>query len=150
MLNTVSIGDIGESIAVAKFTQKGYIVSKPISNNARYDLILEIDNKLYKVQVKTTNSIKDGKMNFSMKTTNYTQGNWKSVAYDAKDVDLFFLYCIENDWCGLFIVTDEHIQQSISIRIAPPNNNQRKNIQLMEDFEFDTQFAKFIEQVEEN
>jgi Holliday junction resolvase-like predicted endonuclease len=66
-MNTVSIGDIGESLAIAKFTKEGLTVSKPLSNNAKYDLIVEFNNKLYKVQVKTTNSIKEGKMTFATK-----------------------------------------------------------------------------------
>ena len=41
MLNTVSIGDLGESYAIMKFTQVQTIVSKPLTNNARYDLIIE-------------------------------------------------------------------------------------------------------------
>ena len=71
MLNTVSIGDIGESIALTYFLKNNCIVSKPVSNNARYDFIVEIKEKLYKVQVKTTEHIKDGKMEFATKTTNY-------------------------------------------------------------------------------
>ena len=64
MLNTVSIGDIGESVGIAEFVKAGFAVSKPLTNNARYDLIVDIKNKLYKVQVKSTQSIVDGKMLF--------------------------------------------------------------------------------------
>lgn len=74
-MNTVSVGDLGEVMAITKFTQADCIVSKPFSNNARYDLIVEINNKLYRVQVKTTTSIKDAAaMVFSTKTTNYVKG----------------------------------------------------------------------------
>jgi hypothetical protein len=40
-MNTNQIGDIGEAIAIAEFTKAGAIVSKPLSDNARYDLIIE-------------------------------------------------------------------------------------------------------------
>ena len=49
MLNTVSVGDIGESVAIMNFIKNDFIVSKPLSNNARYDLIIEKNNILYKV-----------------------------------------------------------------------------------------------------
>ena len=88
MLNTVSIGDLGESYAIMKFTQAQTIVSKPLTNNARYDLIVECNNRLYRVQVKTTGAIKDGKMEFATKTTNYTKGNWKSTSYTADEIDV--------------------------------------------------------------
>ena len=94
MLNTVSIGDLGESYAIMKFTQAQAVVSKPLTNNARYDLIIEYNNKLYRIQVKTTGAIKDGKMEFATKTTNYTKGNWKSTAYTIDEIDVFFLLSV--------------------------------------------------------
>lgn len=141
MLNTVTIGDIGEAQAIALFTKKQIPVSKPLTNNVRYDLIIEKDNKLYRVQVKSTANIKDGKMEFATKTTNYTKGTWSSNHYSKNEVDLFFLYCLENDWCGLFISDNEDIPTTLFIRTMPPKNNQKVGIRLMEDYSFDKQFA---------
>ena len=141
MLNTVTIGDIGEAQAIALFTKKQIPVSKPLTNNVRYDLIIEKDNKLYRVQVKSTANIKDGKMEFATKTTNYTKGTWSSNHYSKNEVDIFFLYCLENDWCGLFIPDNEDIPTTLFIRTIPPKNNQKVGIRLMEDYSFDKQFA---------
>lgn len=141
MLNTVTIGDIGEAQAIALFTKKQIPVSKPLTNNVRYDLIIEKDNKLYRVQVKSTANIKDGKMEFATKTTNYTKGTWSTNHYSKNEVDLFFLYCLENDWCGLFIPDNEDIPTTLFIRTVPPKNNQKVGIRLMEDYSFDKQFA---------
>lgn len=141
MLNTVSIGDLGESYAIMKFTQAQTIVSKPLTNNARYDLIIEHNGKLYRAQVKTTGAIKDGKMEFATKTTNYSKGNWKSNSYTHDEIDLFFLYCAENNWCGLYIPEDGTIPQSLTIRLEPSKNNQRVGIRLAEDYTFEKQFG---------
>ena len=141
MLNTISIGDLGESYAIMKFTQAQAIVSKPLTNNARYDLIIEHNGKLYRTQVKTTGAIKDGKMEFATKTTNYSKGNWKSNSYTHDEIDLFFLYCAENNWCGLYIPEDETIPQSLTVRLEPPKNNQRVGIRLAEDYSFEKQFG---------
>lgn len=141
MLNTVSLGDLGESYAIMKFTQAQAIVSKPLTNNARYDLIIEKNSKLYRVQVKTTNAIKDGKMEFATKTTNYSKGGWKSNAYTHNEVDLFFLYCVENNWCGLYIPTEQEIPQTLTIRLDPPKNNQKIGIRLANDYNFETQYG---------
>ena len=140
MLNTVSIGDIGEAQAIALFTKNQIPVSKPLTNNVRYDLIIEKNNKLYRVQVKSTANIKDGKMEFATKTTNYTKGSWSSNHYSKNEVDIFFLYCLENEWCGLFI-PEEEIPTSLYIRTIPQKNNQKVGIRLMEDYSFDKQLA---------
>ena len=105
MSESVFIGDIGEQIAICMFVKSGFTVSKPITNNSRYDLIVDINNKSYKVQVKTTENIKNNIMSFATKTTNYTKGKWKSKSYKIDDIDFFFLYCMENNWCGLYIYT---------------------------------------------
>ena len=142
-MNTTSIGDIGESLAIAKFTKEGLTVSKPLSNDARYDLIVEINNGLYRVQVKSTNSIKDGKMVFATKTTNYTKGSWASNAYNPSDIDIFFLYCLENDWCGLYFVNEAtSIPVELNIRLIPAKNGQKVGIRLAEDYVFEKQINK--------
>ena len=139
-MNTVMIGDIGEGLAIASFTKAGFIVSKPLSNNASYDLIVEYNNRLYKVQVKTTNSEKDGKMVFATKTTNYTRGNWASNSYSKNEVDMFFLYCVENDWCGIYLADEsETIPVELNIRIVPPKNGQKIGIRFAENYSFEKQ-----------
>ena len=149
MLNTVSIGDLGESYAIMQFTQVQAIVSKPLTNNARYDLIIELNHRLYRIQVKTTNAVKDGKMEFATKTTNYTKGSWKSSSYSHNEVDLFFLYCAENNWCGLYIPTEDVIPQTITIRLKPPKNNQKIGIKLAEEYSFAKQFGALAQMVEQ-
>lgn len=143
MSKTVSIGDCGESVAIMKFTLNDCIVSKPLSDNARYDLIIEHNNKLYRVQVKTTAQIKDEtKMVFATKTTNYTKGNWQSIGYTNQEVDIFFLYCIENNWCGLYVgEEDGSFKQEITIRLTPTKSNQVKGTRLADDYCFEKQFA---------
>lgn len=142
-MNTANIGDLGESVAIMKFTQMGCIVSKPLTNNARYDLIVEYNNKLYKVQVKTTQAIKENvKMEFSIKTTNYSQGSWKSTGYTNNEIDLFFLYCIENNWCGLYTNENGEFQKNLTLRLVAPKNNQTKGIRLAEDYQFDNKFGE--------
>ena len=141
-MNTVSIGDIGESFAIAKFTRKNFIVSKPLSNNARYDLIVEINGKLYKVQVKSTNSIKNGKMSFATKTTNYNKGSWASIAYSPEEIDLFFLYCLSNNWCGLYFPDkSSNVPVELNLRVDLPRNGQKTGIKFAKDFEFEKQIA---------
>lgn len=144
-MNTVNIGDIGEAIAIAQFTKAGFIISKPLSNNARYDFIVEYNNKLYKIQVKTTSSIKEGVMVFATKTTNYTKGNWASKKYDKDSIDAFFLYCQENSWSGLYFGENSgEFNQSLNIRLAPTKVNRTKGIKFAEDYSFEKQLSNFI------
>lgn len=55
-MNSKDIGNLGEHLAILEFLKRGIVVSRPLGDNSRYDLVLEILGILYTCQVKTTNS----------------------------------------------------------------------------------------------
>ena len=66
-------GDAGLGQAIAYFTAKGYDVALPLTDSADWDMIVEIDNSLKRVQVKTSSQLKNnGVMLFN---ANVTGGN---------------------------------------------------------------------------
>jgi len=52
--NSKKQGDIGLGNAIAFFTSKGYTVSLPLTDSQDYDLIVDVNGTLNRVQVKTT------------------------------------------------------------------------------------------------
>lgn len=52
MRTTQRKGDIAVSRAIASFTKMGYDVSLPLTESASYDLIVDVNGKLKKVQVR--------------------------------------------------------------------------------------------------
>lgn len=60
------IGDIGENSIIAKLlTYEQLVISRPVTDNEPYDIIVDCNNKLYRVQIKTTEFVKDGKCNLA-------------------------------------------------------------------------------------
>lgn len=53
-INSKKQGDIGMCYAIAYFSKMGYTVNIPITDSQDYDLIIDREGKLLKVQVKTT------------------------------------------------------------------------------------------------
>ena len=49
-----NIGNSSLGLAISYFTCHGYVVSIPLNDTQDYDLIVEKDSKLYKIQVKGT------------------------------------------------------------------------------------------------
>ena len=143
MENTKKVGNLTELQCATRLYELGCAVSIPFGNSEKYDLIIDWNNKLYKVQVKTTKSIKNNIMSFATKTTNYTKGKWKSKSYKIDDVDFFFLYCMENDWCGLYVPKGK-INTDITIRLEKPKNNQKKGIHLADDYSFEKQILLLL------
>lgn len=52
--NTTDRGSVGEARAIYEFVRRGWVVSTPINDKAKYDLIVDDGVSLRKVQVKTT------------------------------------------------------------------------------------------------
>lgn len=56
--NSKKQGDAGLGQAIAYFTMKGYDVALPLTDSADWDLIVEMDTGLKRVQVKTSSQIR--------------------------------------------------------------------------------------------
>ena len=53
-LNSHFKGEITEQQVAIEFLKLGYLVSKPLVQSSRYDFIVDVNHKLYKIQVKTS------------------------------------------------------------------------------------------------
>ena len=93
--NSKKQGDAGLGQAISYFTMEGYEVALPLTESAEWDLIVEIEGFLKRVQVKTSSqmrgnvavvdaSTKGGNQSFSTKK-NIQDQHW----------DLIFIYHLE-------------------------------------------------------
>lgn len=51
-----NIGNAGLSMAIAYFDANGYTVSVPLNDTQNYDLVVDMNGVLKKIQVKSTNN----------------------------------------------------------------------------------------------
>lgn len=92
-MNTKQKGDIGVAMAISYYTQAGAVVSYPLTDNAKYDLVVELDNKLYKVQCKYTSYKRNTDYVVELRTMG---GNtsWNKV-YGSVEADLLFVATVD-------------------------------------------------------
>lgn len=139
--NSTSIGNIGETSAIFQFTKRNIPVSVPFGQNTPYDLIIQIKGKLYKIQCKTAQYCQSDKMVFHITRTNgFTCSH---IPYSNNEIDFFYLYCIENGYCGLMSIIESPIYE-INLRLTKPKNNQSHNIKYAKDYELDVQLHKLL------
>lgn len=113
------IGDIGETKALYEFSRYGIPVLLPFGNNVSYDLCIDCLGEILKVQVKTISKIKNNRMSFEICQNNgFTGEHWN---YSTSDVDLFFLYCIENDTYALVPYKEVTGIRNVTIRLNNSN-----------------------------
>lgn len=136
------IGDVGEARAIFEFTRYGIPVLLPMSDNLPYDLVIDCLGRFLKVQVKTCSKLTDGKMYFKVCQNNaFTGEHW---SYSRSDVDLFFLYCIENDSYALVDIDDILNVKSITIRLDNDIalNNQVCNVKYLSNYSLEKTLSK--------
>jgi len=84
-------GNVGLGIAIAYYTSNGYTVSIPLNDTQDYDLIVDKNNILKRVQVKAS-SFKDKRGNYqvALKSCGGTKGKTYKTVADT-DIDEVFI-----------------------------------------------------------
>lgn len=130
-LNTHFRGEITEQQVVIEFLKLGYLVSKPLVQSSRYDFIVDINHKLYKIQVKTGTLKEDSYIEFATSTSHTNTKRTVNVSYSADDVDYFATmyegqcYLIPREICG---------KREQRLRLVPTKNGQTKGIVFAKDY----------------
>lgn len=83
-------GNITELECLLAFEKRGVEVSVPWGENTRYDMIIDVNNQLYKIQCKTSHETKGGGsfMFATCSTRLNTQGSSKAY-YSKEEIDFF-------------------------------------------------------------
>lgn len=136
-------GDITEVECILSFLKLGFKVSIPYGEDTKYDLILDVGNKLFKVQCKTSKEIKSSR-GFKFKcysTLKAEHGNTKITKYSNEDIDYFATTF--NGRCYVVPVNLCHNERTL--RFDVPANNQLKNVLFAQDYEVEKVFKEFLD-----
>lgn len=125
----MNIGDIAQLKIAATLIQEGYTVSVPIGQS-RYDLIIERDAVFKRVQCKA-GRVRNGVIVFNL----YSIGNNRRVRYyDSSQIDLYGVYCLEND--QVYLVPQDAVGSGKGyLRLNDTKSGQRQGIRWARDFE---------------
>lgn len=143
-MDTNRKGNISEAKVLQAFVQAGYVVLIPFGNGAPYDIAVDIAGKLWKVQVKT-GVLQKGCVVFRLRRfSGYNRGARK---YQKGEIDLFAVYCPEND--KIYLAHAETEMPQGRLRVEDTKNNQQRNIRWCDEFEFDVFLEKLREDLVE-
>jgi len=113
--DTKIVGELSEMLLAGKLALAGYGVAFPLGENQRYDLIIEKNEVLSRVQVKT-GRLRNGVVRFNPSTRPYTG-----------EVDFFGIYCRELDAAYLVPIADL-ARLGGSLRLHPTKNGQQRHV----------------------
>lgn len=108
-------GNTGLGIAIAYYSSNGYTVSIPLNDTQDYDLIIDKNNILKKVQVKSTGCrTKYGTYQVALKSCGGTKGKEYKTVKDTKIDELFVL----TEELNIYIIPIEKITNKSTLNIC--------------------------------
>jgi prevent-host-death family protein len=147
-LTTNRKGAIAEEAIAAAATKLGIVVSRP-NLDARYDLVFDTGNSLFRVQCKWGALDEEaGVIKVNLTSSWCTPTGYARSPYMAGEVDLFAIYCSEQDRCYLLGAEELVSRRGIYLRIAEPRNGQRACVNLASDFTFEGAVAQLGEHLD--
>lgn len=85
----VQLGEAAEMAVATQLMKRGFTVSKPLSESEPYDLVVEVESELQKVQVKR---LYEQEEKSALKADLYKSKSGSRTSYDSDEVDAFALY----------------------------------------------------------
>lgn len=124
---------ISQELLVMSILNNYGIISIPYGNAARYDCILDIFGKIYKIQIKSLNLINNDTISVPMSNSRMcSEGNVKK-SYTKDEVD-YICICYQNK---LYLFNPDLARTSLTVRITKPKLN---NQHWLEDYNIDKVF----------
>ena len=133
-LSTSAKGALACAAFDKRALEKGGIVSVSLVET-RYDRLLDLDGRLYRVQVKyssRTSSHAEGSVIVHL--ASYAGGAVTAPSYDPADVDAVVVYLPALDALFWLDPQDFEGRSSVTLRLAPPKNGQRAGVRLASDY----------------
>ena len=118
------------------FMKLGYQVSIPFGEDSRYDFVVDINNKLYKIQCKTCSEIIENEQVSAIKFKTVRQSgsnttNWTRTKYGENEIDYF-----ATSYQGkCYLISVKECSVTKTLRIIIPKNGHTKGITFLKDCE---------------
>lgn len=113
-------GNAGLSCAIAYFGMNGYTVSIPLNDTQDYDLIVDKDGVLQRVQVKSTGVFRNGAYQVSLKSCGGTKGKTYKTVLNS-EADLLFVLCGDG---SMFLIPVSELSQCSTLALRDHYSNR--------------------------
>lgn len=123
--NTKQLGDETEARIISELVAAGYSVSVPFGDNDKYDLIVDNEGDLYRIQCKTAWANKQNTIRFNTHSQTTKDGAYHEQTYED-EVDCFVVrYPKSNSiyWIDITEATEQKMELRFDADIDHPRIN---------------------------
>lgn len=120
-LTTQQKGITTEIFVAAYFLSLGYNVSQPFCQDSKYDLIVDVNNQLLRLQVKTARQLNEDTIVFNCRSTTKNSQTNKSRYYQTDEIDYFATY-----WNNqAYLIPVEECSAEKRLHLSPVTKNNQ-------------------------
>jgi hypothetical protein len=128
-------GAVAEAAITAMAIQLGLVVLRPMCEGGRYDLAIDLEPELLRVQCKFARRL-SGVLSVCLQTSRHTPGGYVRTSYTAAEVDAIAAYSPQLHRGFLIPISEAAGRRAIHLRLEPTESNQAQRINWARDYEF--------------
>jgi hypothetical protein len=125
---------VAEAAITAEVIQLGLVVLRPLCEGSRYDLIVDLEPRLLRVQCKLAKLTRGVRL----RTNRYTPRGYVATTYSPSEVDAIAAYSTELRRCFLLPIAEVRGRHYVHLRIEPSRNNQARGVNWADAYQLDT------------
>lgn len=141
-LTSTQKGAMAEAAVTTAAAELGLTVSRPMCEGRRYDLILDLEPRLLRVQCKLARSV-EGALLIPIQTSRYTPQGYVCTGYSADEVDAIAAYAPASRRCYMLPIAEVTNHRAVHLRLSPTKNNQAQGIRWACDYEFGASLHRY-------
>jgi hypothetical protein len=130
-------GAVAEAAITAMAIELGLTVLRPLCEGRRYDLVVDLEPELLRVQCKLARRV-GGVLSVCLATNRYTPGGYVSTNYTSEEIDAIGVYAPDMRRGFLIPIAEAEGRRAIHLRIDPTKNNQAQGIKWARDYDLPT------------
>ena len=134
-MKTSQKGAVAEAAILAEAVKMEIGVLLPFNEGSRYDLVLDVGNRLLRAQCKWGAVTRDT-IHVRLNTSRLTPSGYVRTTYSAAEVDGFAVYCDDLDRCYWLPIEEFGGKTFVYLRLAPARNNQQQLVKWAAQYEF--------------
>jgi PD-(D/E)XK endonuclease len=127
-------GAVAEAAITAGVLELGLTVLRPLCEGRRYDLVVDLEPELLRVQCKLAKHF-GGVLGVRLSTSRYTPGGYVTSTYNEREIDAIAAYSPDLRRSFLVPIADACGMREIYLRLHHAKNNQAQRIRWARDYD---------------
>ena len=143
MDETLIRGDVNELQCILDFQKRGYYCSIPFSGSCRYDVIVDINSHLFRIQCKSSADHVDEDGTIRMGATRQTTNTQRTIVYTYSEDEIDYFYTSWEKYS--FLIPVNEVCKNKWLRVRYPKQGLQETMNIASDYLLDNVLESIIQ-----